>query len=370
MLFTPAVRAIIAHVCVNYKESDMGRFTVTTARPYDILIGNEILQTCGEFIRECIEPCKVCLVTDSRVNTLYADTVLKSLKSAGYAPIKVVFPEGEYSKSITTYANILESMAEEAFSRSDIIIALGGGVVGDISGFAAATYLRGINYVQIPTTYLAAVDSSVGGKTGVNLISGKNLAGAFWQPSMVICDYSTFNTLDENMLLDGASEAIKSGMIMEKPLIDKVLKKDYGKVIERCVSIKKSVVEADERDTGMRQLLNFGHTIGHGIEKLSSYRISHGHAVALGMVAESRSAFRTGLTEFDASEFLSEILAQCGFDLTLPYTASELYKYAKNDKKIRGDSISMVIPESVGKCRLQKISLSELEKFIEAGLDA
>ncbi len=346
----------------------MERFTVTTERTYDILIGHDILQSCGEFIRECIKPCKVCLVTDSRVNTLYADTVITSLADNGYTTTKVVFPEGEHSKNVSTYSNILESMAEEAFSRSDLIIALGGGVVGDLSGFAAATYLRGIDYIQIPTTYLAAVDSSVGGKTGVNLISGKNLAGAFWQPSMVICDYATFNTLDEATLLDGASEAIKSGMIMEKPLIDKVLQKDYGKVIERCVSIKKSVVEADERDTGMRQLLNFGHTIGHGIEKLSSYRISHGHAVAMGMVAESRSAFRMGLTEFDAGDFLAETLTQCGFDLTLAYTASDLYKYAKNDKKIRGNSISMVIPEAVGKCRLQKISLSELEKFIEAGL--
>lgn len=316
----------------------MERFAVTTARPYDILIGKGILKDAGKYIGEDIKPCRVCIITDSKVNQLYAETLTDSLKENGFEPHKIVFPEGEYSKSMTTYANILESLAEKAFSRSDIIVALGGGVVGDLSGFAAATYLRGIKYIQIPTTYLAAVDSSVGGKTAVNLLSGKNLAGAFWQPSMVICDYSTFESMDEAFLLDGVAEAIKNGMIMESSLIDWVLAKDYGKVIERCVSIKKSVVEADERDTGMRQLLNFGHTIGHGIEKLSSYRISHGRAVAMGMAAESKAAFKMGLTSYDAGEYLTEILTKCGFDLDLPYSAEELYRYAKNDKKIIGAS--------------------------------
>lgn len=346
----------------------MERFAVTTERPYDILIGKGILDQSGKYIKECVNPCRVCIITDSKVNKLYSKILSSSLEENGFKTHKIVFPEGEYSKSIATYANVLESLAEKAFSRSDIIIALGGGVVGDLSGFAAATYLRGIRYIQIPTTYLAAVDSSVGGKTAVNLLSGKNLAGAFWQPSMVICDYKTFDSMEEAFLLDGVAEAIKSGMIMESSLIDRVLAKDYGKVIERCVSIKKSVVEADERDIGMRQLLNFGHTIGHGIEKLSSYRISHGRAVAMGMVVESKAAFKMGLTGYDASEYLTEVLTKCGFDLNLPYSAEQLYKYAKNDKKISADSISMVIPESIGKCRLQKILLSDLERFIQLGI--
>jgi 3-dehydroquinate synthase len=254
-------------------------------------------------------------------------------------------------------------------SRSDLIVALGGGVVGDLSGFTAATYLRGIRYVQIPTTYLAAVDSSVGGKTGINLLTGKNLAGAFWQPSMVICDYKTFDTLESAELLNGAAEAIKSGMIMEAGLIDKVLAHDYEHVIGRCISIKKSIVEADERDTGMRQLLNFGHTVGHSLEKLSAYKISHGHAVARGMVVESRAAFRMGLTEFDASPYLKETLEQCGFDLSIPFPVEDILRYALNDKKISGDSIAMVIPEAVGKCRLQKIPLSELGQFLALGME-
>jgi 3-dehydroquinate synthase len=347
----------------------MNKFTVTTKRPYDILIGQDILKDAGTYIRERIEPCKVCVVTDSKVNGLYSQVLISSLIENGFQTCKVVFPEGEHSKTINTYSNILEALADEGISRSDLIVALGGGVVGDLSGFAASTYMRGIKYIQVPTTYLAAVDSSVGGKTGLNLLSGKNLAGAFWQPSLVVSDYKTFDTLEEEELLDGVAEAVKSGMVAEKGLIDHVVSKDYSYVIERCVSIKKSIVEADERDTGMRQLLNFGHTIGHCIEKISSFSISHGHAVAKGMVAESKSAYRLGLTDTDTSGYLKETLENCGFDLSIPYDIDEMYYYALNDKKISGDSITVVVPESIGKCRLQKISLSELRRYIELGTE-
>lgn len=354
---------------VDKGEKRMNRFKVTTDTSYEILIGTDLLADTGRYMRECLEPCKACLITDSTVNRLYADQVMSSLTDSGFETSKIVFPAGELSKNISTYTNILESMAEEGLSRSDLVVALGGGVVGDLSGFAASTYLRGIRHVQVPTTYLAAVDSSVGGKTGLNLLYGKNLAGAFWQPSLVICDYSTFETIPGEEMLNGIAEAIKCAMIMEAPLIGRVIAKDYGHVIERCVSIKKSIVEADERDTGIRQLLNFGHTIGHSIEKLSSYTIPHGVAVAKGMVFESRAAFRMGLTDYDASDYLKEILTNIGFDLSIPYTVDELYKYALNDKKIRGSSIAMVIPEQCGKCRLHKISLDSLHTFIELGMD-
>jgi 3-dehydroquinate synthase len=332
-------------------------------------VGEGLLAQTGALMAEQLKPCKVCLITDSRVNGIYAQVVMTSLMEHGFQASKIVFPEGEHSKGITSFMNILEALSEENLSRSDMIVALGGGVVGDLSGFTAATYLRGIRYIQVPTTYLAAVDSSVGGKTGINLRTGKNLAGAFWQPSMVICDYKTFDTLENSELLNGAAEAIKSGMIMEAGLIDKVLARDYEHVIGRCISIKKSIVEADERDTGMRQLLNFGHTVGHSLEKLSAYKISHGHAVARGMVVESRAAFRMGLTEFDASPYLKETLERCGFDLSIPFPVEDILRYALNDKKISGDSIAMVIPEAVGKCRLQKIPLSELGQFLALGLE-
>ena len=177
----------------------MNRFEVTTNRSYEILIGTDLLDQTGTYMRECIDPCKICVITDSTVNRLYAERVISSLQKSGYQTSYIVFPAGEHSKNLETYKNILEALAEDGLSRSDALVALGGGVVGDLTGFAASTYLRGIRYMQIPTTYLAAVDSSVGGKTGLNLNYGKNLAGAFWQPSLVICDYSTFETLPDGI---------------------------------------------------------------------------------------------------------------------------------------------------------------------------
>lgn len=347
----------------------MKKFVVSTANPYGIIIGKDLIKDAGKYIKECIPPCHLCLITDSTVNSIYAQVVMTSLIEQGYQTSKIVFPAGEHSKNLTTYSNVLEALADEGMTRSDGIVALGGGIVGDLAGFAAATYMRGISYVQIPTTYMAALDASVGGKTGVNLQSGKNLAGAFWQPSLVLCDCKTFDSLPENKLMDGIAEAVKSAVVSEESLIPHILNNNYEYVIERCVSIKKSVVEADERDTGLRQLMNFGHTIGHGIEKLSSYSISHGQAVAKGMIVESRAAYKAGLTDVDISVPLEEIFTGMGFDLSIWYNTDELYHYALMDKKISRDKITMVIPESIGKCRLQKISLSELKTLIELGLE-
>ncbi|HKM28718.1 MAG TPA: 3-dehydroquinate synthase [Anaerovoracaceae bacterium] len=347
----------------------MKKYVVETANPYDILIGEDLIANAGQYIAQRIKPCKLAVVTDSTVNGLYADRLITSLEENGYSVCKIVFPAGEHSKNLATYSNILEAVADGGLSRTDAIVALGGGVVGDISGFSAATYMRGIPYVQIPTTYLSAIDASVGGKTGINLLCGKNLAGAFWQPSLVICDYSTFETLPELKLLDGIAEAIKHAVLSEAGLVESIKAKNYEYVIERCVSIKKSVVEADERDTGLRQLLNFGHTVGHGIEKLSAFSVSHGHAVAKGMVVEARGAYKMGLTACDISGELTSILTELGFDLSVPYGYEEIYKCALMDKKIAGDKISMVVPDSFGKCHLQRIELTQLKEFMRLGLE-
>lgn len=347
----------------------MKKFVVSTTTPYDIIIGKDLIKDAGVYIHTCIPPCKVCVITDSTVNNIYAQVLLTSLMEHGYQTSKIVFPSGEHSKNLSTYSNILEALADEGLTRSDAIIALGGGVVGDMAGFVAAIYMRGIPYVQIPTTYMSAIDASVGGKTGINLLCGKNLAGAFWQPAMVLCDYKTFDSLPPVKLMDGIAEAVKSAVVSEETLIEHIKANNYEYVIARCVSIKKSVVEADERDIGLRQLLNFGHTVGHGIEKLSAFSISHGQAVAKGMVVEARAAYKSNLTNVDISASLTEILTEMGFDLSVTYTADDLYHYALMDKKISGDKITMVVPEFIGKCRLQKISLSELRKFIELGLE-
>lgn len=348
----------------------MKKFVISTAQPYEIIIGDNLLNDAGAYISNVIKPCRISIISDSTVNGLYAKLLEQSLAEYGFTVTKIIFPSGEHSKNINTYANIMEALGEDGITRSDAIVALGGGVVGDIAGFAASTYMRGIRYIQIPTTYLAAIDASFGGKTGINLLCGKNLAGTFWQPSLVLCDYATFNTLPENRLLEGVAEAVKSAVVSDASLLKHISENNYGYVIERCISIKKSIVEADERDTGLRQLLNFGHTIGHGIEKLSSFSVSHGLAVAKGMVVEARAAYRTGLTSVDISGELTDILTNLGLDLKVCYTADELYTYALTDKKIMGNKITMVVPESLGKCRLHKITLTELKTFIEEGLKA
>jgi 3-dehydroquinate synthase len=310
------------------------------------------------------------VITDSTVNHLYAQVVMTSLMESGYQTSKIVFPSGEHSKNLNTYANIMEALAEEGLTRSDAIVALGGGVVGDLAGFVASTYMRGIRYVQVPTTYIAAVDASVGGKTSINLLSGKNLAGVFWQPSLVFCDYKTFDSLPQVKLLDGIGEAVKCAAVSEASLLPHIIDGDFPYVIERCVSIKKSFVEADEQDKGLRQLLNFGHTIGHGLEKLSAFSITHGQGVAKGMVAEARGAYKMGLTPCDISGELESVLTDLGFDLSINYSADDLYQFALTDTKISGDTMTIVIPESLGKCRLQKISMSELRRFIHLSLEA
>lgn len=346
----------------------MKKFVVSTDKPYDILIGRDLLKDAGAYISQRIPSCHLYVITDSTVNSIYAQVVMTSLMEHGYRVSKVVFPSGEHSKNLSTYSNILEAMADEGINRSDGIVALGGGVVGDMAGFVASTYMRGISYVQIPTTYMAAVDASIGGKTSINLLSGKNLVGSFWQPSLVLCDYKTFDSLPHTKLADGIAEAVKCAVVAEDSLISPIMEHNFEYVIERCISIKKSVVEVDERDTGLRQILNFGHTIGHGLEKLSAFSIPHGHAVAKGMVIEARAAYRLGLTDMDISGELTDIFTKLDFDLSVDYSLEELYRFALMDKKISGDKITVVIPESIGKCRLQKISLSELRKFIELGL--
>ena len=349
----------------------MKKFTVSTSTPYDILIGHDLISKIGEFLKPVFSPRHVCVITDSTVNGLYAQVVMTSLIESGYQTSKILFPSGEHSKNLTTYSNILEALADEGLTRSDLVLALGGGVVCDLAGFAAGTYMRGINYVVVPTTLQASIDTAIGGKTGINLLGGKNLAGVFWQPSLVVCDSirdRIYETLPNEILLEGIAEATKNAVIAEAGLLDQIRKHNYEYVIERCISIKKSLVEADERETSLRQLLNFGHTIGHGIEKLSSYTVTHGQAVAKGMIAEARGAYALGLTPNDISGELTEILKEFGFDTSLDYNAKDIYKLALKDKKIRDGQINIIVPDSIGKCTLRKLSLPELNELITLGL--
>jgi len=349
----------------------MKKVHVNASKEYDVLIGKNLLADCGKLIKEVMSKGKTAIISDDKVYGLYGETVKKSLEESGYSVETYTFPNGEKSKNIATYTDILEFLANVGLTRSDFIVALGGGVTGDMAGFAAASYLRGIEFVQIPTTFLAAIDSSVGGKTGVNLNAGKNLVGAFHQPSLVICDTETFKTLSEENFADGVAEAIKYGMISMPELLEK-LSGDYineiDDIVEACVSIKRDIVNEDEFEGGVRKLLNFGHTIGHGVEKCSGYGVTHGHGVAIGMSIITKATEEMGLCDKGLSQKLDTLISKCGLPTKSPYQAEELYKVALSDKKRSGDSIIVVLPKHEGECVLKKITVDELLEYIKKGI--
>ena len=267
------------------------KIRVTASGSYDIIICRNELDQVGHAVKEVIKKGKIAILTDDKVDKLYGEVVIDSLLRSGFKCDKFVIINGESSKNMGCLTDFVNFLASKQITRDDAVLALGGGVVGDIAGFAAAIFLRGIKYIQVPTTLLAAVDSSVGGKTAVDISAGKNLVGSFHQPSLVYCDISTLDTLEPDIMRDGFAEVIKYGIIMDKNLFQKVLEppvKNLKEVITRCVEIKCNVVNADEFDKGARQLLNFGHTVGHAIELLSDFSISHGSAVAAGMVRAAK----------------------------------------------------------------------------------
>ncbi|MCL2436672.1 MAG: 3-dehydroquinate synthase [Clostridiales bacterium] len=355
----------------------MRKVTVDASIKYDVWIGSGLLERAGAYVSEVFPRCKLCVVSDDTVYGLYGETVIASLQDAGYDVCVFTFAAGERSKNLDTVSALLEFLAKEQLTRTDAIVALGGGVTGDFAGFAAACYLRGIPFAQIPTTLLAAVDSSVGGKTGVNLTSGKNLAGAFWQPSLVLCDYSLFESLEADILLDGIAEVIKYGVIADEELFKVMASNDVAslfennlleQVIEKCVTIKSNIVSEDERDTGKRQLLNFGHTLGHAIERCSNYEISHGHAVAIGMLYMSRAAAQAGLSPESCATDIEAVLKKYHFARSCNYSADQLYEAALIDKKRTGNSITLILPDRIGCCRLEKVELSLFRELVENGV--
>ena len=344
----------------------MTTVTVNASRTYDIKIGKGLLSSLPEEIKKLGKVRKISIVSDSNVYPLYGESCRASLICAGFTVSTFVFPAGEASKNGLTYLELLNRLAEEKLTRSDLIVALGGGVVGDLAGFAAATYLRGIRFVQSPTTVLAAVDSSVGGKTAIDLPAGKNLAGAFCQPSLVLCDLDTLNTLPEDVFLDGCAEVIKYGILYDPSLFahleEKGLTFDREAVIRRCVELKRDVVMEDEFDTGMRMKLNLGHTIGHGVEAKSEFALSHGKSVAIGMAIVSRASHCPDHDRIQA------ILHKFGLPSSTEYSAEDLYAYTLSDKKRTGGTVNLIIPKAIGQCDIVPTPVDSLKSFIEAGL--
>lgn len=350
----------------------MRKVTVNTSTSYNILIGGGLLKQAGQEIRKRIQPCKATIITDSVVKELYEQEVRVSLTEAGFQVSTCVFPAGEASKRIGTLSDILEYLAKEEMTRQDIIVALGGGVVGDMAGFAAAVYQRGIRFVQIPTTFLAAIDSSVGGKTAVDLAAGKNLAGAFYQPHLVLCDTDTLKSLPEEVFADGIAEALKYGVIGSRELFEKVasgnFRQELDEIVETCVSMKRDVVEEDEFDTGKRQLLNLGHTFGHAIEQKSQFQITHGHAVAIGLHLIARAAEAEGIGEKGIAGKIRQALEKNNLPTETVFSPDEVAEGTLRDKKRRGGTIHFVFPQKIGSCVIKKIPVEEVKSLAEKAM--
>ena len=350
----------------------MKTIQVNASKSYQVLIGSGLLSALGQHVAQVCGICKAAIVSDSNVYPLYGQKAAQSLETAGFEVIHFVFPAGENSKNGETYLQLLNFLAENHLTRTDCLVALGGGVTGDLTGFAAATYLRGIAYIQVPTTLLAAVDSSVGGKTAIDLTAGKNLCGAFYQPSLVLCDTDTLNTLPVEIYRDGCAEVIKYGILYDKELFDLLAQTGIGfpreDVIARCVEMKRDVVSEDEFDRGTRQKLNLGHTIGHGVEAHSQFQISHGKAVGIGMAIVSRAAAATGLCPGAVSNRICHTIRQFGLPIHTDFTAQQLFSAALSDKKRSGSNVNLIIPADIGDCIIFPTPVSDLQSFIEAGL--
>jgi len=350
----------------------MRTINVKASKKYSVIIGAGLLERAGAFIKNAAGGNIAAIVTDDNVAGLYLDPMLKALRRVDYETVVFTVRHGEASKSPHNYIKLLEFFAESRLTRTDVVIALGGGVVGDLAGFAAASYMRGIPYVQVPTTLLAAIDSSVGGKTAIDLEAGKNLAGAFYQPNLVLCDHTLVEALPPSIFVDGCAEVIKYGMIADRELFKMMssdAQSDIEEIIARCVEIKSDIVREDEYEKGTRKMLNFGHTVGHAIEKLSNYNVSHGKAVAIGMAVETMAAVRKGRCGIDCYNELVDLLHKYGLPYTTRYRAEEISSAALSDKKLSGGKITLIFPEEIGICGLHEVDVSEMKSIISLGVE-
>lgn len=350
----------------------MNIVTVHASRQYDVLIDHGLLGNAATYLRQIIHSGSIAIISDTNVWPLYGDPLQKNLQQNGFTVIHYVIEAGEASKNGQQYLKILEFLAQHELSRSDCLIALGGGVVGDLTGFVAATYLRGIAYVQIPTSLLAMVDSSVGGKTAIDLQAGKNLAGAFYQPSLVLCDLNTLDTLPLDIFTDGCAEVIKYGILYDPDLFSHLWEHrksfDRKNVITKCVSLKRDVICCDEFDTGLRMKLNLGHTLGHAVEKCSQFGISHGRSVAIGICLVTKAAVSKQLCEDSLYTKIQNLISAFGLPCSTDFSAEQLLHSAFSDKKRTGNTIRLIIPRQIGNCEIVPFAIKELLEFIKSGL--
>ena len=348
----------------------MDTIHIQASTAYDVIIERNSLSRIAEYLQPIKPTCSVMIVTDDNVGPLYASTIAEHLKTAGYTVHTYTFPHGESEKNGHRLMDLIETLGNAKLTRKDLIIALGGGVVGDLAGFAAATYLRGIDYVQVPTSLLAAVDSSVGGKTAVNLECGKNLWGAFKQPILVLCDPETLSTLPKEEWINGCGEIIKYGFLDHPELLDQLRERpllqhpeDVDSIIAQCVRIKAHVVEVDEKESGLRATLNLGHTFGHGIEHGSAFTIPHGNAVALGLLIMAKGAVAHKELEPTIIPMIENLLLSHQLPTTMTIPKDVILEEASHDKKASGSSITIVVPTGYGTSALKQVTFQELATY-------
>lgn len=337
-------------------------------RSYRISIGRGTLAGLGQACSALGIGMKIAIITNPTIAGYYLDTARTSLESAGFSVDTLLIPDGEQFKNLDTVAGVYDGLVDAGIHRSGTVLALGGGVVGDLAGFAAATFLRGIDFIQVPTTLLSQVDSSVGGKTGVNLPKGKNLVGSFHQPKFVLIDVQTLATLPEREFLGGLAEVLKYGVVLDAPLFsyielhsDAILARDPAKLeylISRCCSLKADVVAKDERETGLRAVLNYGHTIGHAVESLSGYgTFTHGEAVAIGMAAAAHFSESRGLADSGDTERIVRLLKALGLPVVAPHFPSDDYLSAlTRDKKARDGGITFICNKGIGDFSFERVT--------------
>lgn len=341
----------------------METIDINLARPYKVGIGRDILKDAAKYVRWEHPEGKVMIITDDDVDYYYGEIVQEGFEEEGYDVVRFVFPSGEQSKVLPMAEEIYGALSENEFDRSDLIVGLGGGVAGDLAGFVASTYMRGIDYMQLPTSLLAMIDSSIGGKTAVDTVAGKNTVGTFYQPMMVLCDLDCLETLPREQYLSGLAEMIKYGVLAGTELFEYFEKddfsKDFDELVRMCINVKKSYVEQDPYDQHMRKMLNLGHTMGHAIETASGYSITHGQAVAMGMIGMAE------IFDTECKERLRNVFEKCGFeDLDIDYDAEELASYMAVDKKRNGDFIVIVVPQRIGACCLDQLKTEAIEETI------
>lgn len=371
----------------------MERIGVEAGQPYEVLIGRDLLKGCGTRILELFQDrernpdreggCpyrKVAVISDNLVGAIYGTKVLSGLREAGFEAELITFPNGEASKNIHVLEKLYEELIHLGLSRKDLIVALGGGVTGDMAGFAAATYLRGVDYIQIPTTLIAQTDSSVGGKTAIDTPFGKNLIGAFYQPKLVLCDVDTLSTLPQMIFNEGMGEVIKYALLSDRPLeyqgrevtLAALLElpqteETLERIVAECVRIKADIVKRDEFEKGDRMLLNLGHTIGHAVERASEYTIRHGAGVAIGMWAIVSACVRNGLLDPKVQELLGRLL-DC-YELPREYADCSmdwLVELASTDKKRDSSGINVILCGGIGGCYVRHMTMDALKDMLRS----